>query len=186
VKSEPKSEWWTRIVPAAAGLVFGPDMAAMAARDGWKGFGKSLIVHIGAVIGLTIVSLMTPIGWGVLIASWIAAFFARGVWRGFDIQNEIKCKAVEAVSAGMNQQIEHAKRQVAEGLIEMTSEFEAAITSRFEEEIDQQMQDLERMRRDSALSRDEKTALIELYNKIDARIEKHVVTLNYVRSMAAV
>lgn len=179
-------EWWTRVAPAALGLVFGPDMAATALRDGWKGFGKSFVVHIAMAIGLGALSLFTPIGWGVLIGAWIAAFFTRTAWRGFDLRNEIKRKAVEAFIDGRTERLEQADGLIREAILEMTKELEAAVTGKFADEIRQQIQNIEEMRRVSLLSRDEKARKIEVYRKIDKDLAEDVKTLNYVHSMAAV
>lgn len=181
---EPESEWWTRIAPAAVGLVFGPDMAVTGARDGWKGFGKSLLVHLGLAVVLAAVGLFTPIGWGALVAGWIASFFARTAWRGFDLTKEMKQKAAEAFAEGLTQQFAELEAHLEEGIGEMIGDFEAAVSAGYAAEIDQQLHDIRQMQKDSALSRDEKAKLIALYESIDSGIARHIGILNHVRALA--
>jgi hypothetical protein len=180
---EPTGEWWARIAPAAVGLIFGPDMAVMGASNGWKGFGKSLLVHTGVIGGLALI--LGPLGWGALIAGWLISYFGRALWNGHDMQSEVKKNTIDAFTAGMREQITSSRPSLEKAIDDMMRPFAGAVTKAFGEEIDEEIQSMRMAQQRNGLSRDEKDKLIAEYGKIQLEMKAQRDVLEYVMNTVA-
>lgn len=182
-----KGVWMNRIFPAAVGLVFGPDMAVYGASNGWKGVGKSLLVHTGVVGGVAAAATVATGGVAlpVLVAAWAAAFALRAMWHGSDLKREIKQKVVHGFVwgseyeetdpatgqarlvrfEGLRGEPKRVRPGMERAVVQMFAEFERVLTERLNAEIDREIQRFEAMRKENALNLDERIRLKEEYSK---------------------
>jgi hypothetical protein len=199
---EPRA-WWSRIAPTAVGLAFGPDLAVFGARDGWKGMGKGILVHMG--VGITAAFLVGgPLGWGALATVWAVAFLIRAVWKGSEIERQMKEEvARNLVMGGEYEELDpvtknkvikrfeglrgeprRAGPKMRKALVASFAEFERALTEALGRKIDQEIQTFEEMQRNNSLKKEEKTRLVEKFEKALAETSACRKSLADARRMA--
>ena len=181
--SDGPQSWWGRIAPAAVGAVFGPDLAVFGAKDGWKGMWKGILVHAGVYNAIAFI-FAAPL-WVTFALTFAVAFVIRAVWRGSEIEREVKERVIQAlVMGGESEEVDpQTKRKVVkrfEGLrgeprrvsaqlradiVKAFADFQRHLTEALGRKIDQEVQTIEEMRRNNTLKKEEKVRLVEKFQK---------------------